>query len=348
MEYRLFGRTGVRVSRLVLGCMNFGGRTDEAEAARIIGTALDAGIIMLDTANVFGHEPGDFTFGRGRSEEIVGRALRGRRDEVFLASKVHYPMGEGPNASGNSRRHIIEQCEASLRRLGTDRIDLYQLHGFDVDVPIDESLHALDDLSRRGLIRYAGASGFPAWRHVEAMWAAKEWRLRRLVSEQPPYNLLDRRIERELIRMAQTYDLAVIVWSPLAGGYLTGGYRMGVEPPVESRFGTFWREWGREHDKPEVHQVVAGLGALAAGKGCHLATLALAWVIHQPGVTAPIIGPRTVAHLASALKAFDVEFTDEDRRRIDALVPPGHAVVPYYAGGAELWQSWKASALAWR
>jgi aryl-alcohol dehydrogenase-like predicted oxidoreductase len=274
--------------------------------------------------------------------------LRLRRDEVFLATKVHFPMGADPNARGNSGRHIVEQCEASLRRLGTDRIDLYQLHAFDPDVPIDESLNALDNLTRRGLIRYGGASGFPPWRHVEAMWAASQSRLRRLVSEQPPYNLLDRRIERELIPMVQTYDLAVIIWSPLAGGYLCGQYRPNAGPPAGSRFDTFWREWGKEHDKPSVHEVVTGLEALAADKGCSPSALALAWVMHQPGVTAPIIGPRTLPQLEAAIAACQIGVTEDDRQRVDKLVPPGQAVVPYYGGGAELWDSWKASARAWR
>ena len=226
------GRTGVRVSPLCLGCMNFGGRTNEADSIRIIDHAIDAGINFIDTANVYGHEPGDYHTGRGRSEMIVGKALQdsSKRASVVLATKVHYSMSDDPNMRGNSRRHIIEQCEASLRRLNLDYIDLYQLHAADPNVPIDETLRALDDLVRSGKVRYIGASGFPAWKLTESLWAAKEHGLNRFISEQPPYNILDRRVERELLPMARTYGIAVIPWSPLAGGFLTGRYQRGCTP----------------------------------------------------------------------------------------------------------------------
>ncbi|MDD5201444.1 MAG: aldo/keto reductase, partial [Terrimicrobiaceae bacterium] len=216
MEYRSFGRTGVKVSPLCLGCLNFGGKSDFDVSSRIIGRALDAGINFLDTANVYG---------RGRSEEVTGEALQriGGRDRVFLATKVRGLMDErDPNAMGNSRRHIIAQCEASLRRLRTDYIDLYQIHRPQSDVPIDETLRALDDLVRSGKIRYAGSSTYAAWQLMESLMVSRELGIGRFVSEQPPYNLLDRRIERELIPFARTYSFALVPWSPLGGGLLTG------------------------------------------------------------------------------------------------------------------------------
>src|SRR4028118_2076139 len=212
MEYRSLGRTGVKVSELCLGCMMFGGRTGEEDSFGIIDRAIDAGINFLDTANVYS---------RGASEEVAGKALepKGKRDSVVLATKVHGVMDENdPNAGGNHRRHIMEQCEASLRRLGVDHVDLYQIHRPSSEVPIDETLRALDDLIRAGKVRYAGTSTFAAWQLVEALWAAKELGSNRFVTEQPPYHLLDRRIERELIPFAQTYGGALIPWSPLAGG----------------------------------------------------------------------------------------------------------------------------------
>ena len=213
LEYRNFGRTGVKVSNLCLGCMMFGGKTNAPDSYAIIDRAIDAGINFLDTANVYS---------RGKSEEITGDALKrnGKRQNVILATKVHGQMGEDPNQFGNSRRHIIEQCEASLRRLQTDYIDLYQIHRPQPDIPIDETLRAMDDLIRSGKVRYIGTSTFAAWQVVESLWISKELGLNRFICEQPPYHILDRRIERELIPMAQTFGMAVIPWSPLAGGML--------------------------------------------------------------------------------------------------------------------------------
>ena len=230
MNYRPLGRTGVKVSELCLGCMMFGAKTELEESCRMIDRALDGGINFLDTANVYS---------RGKSEEFTGEALKrnGKRDRVVLATKVHGAMDDAdPNASGNSRRHIIQQCEASLRRLKTDWIDLYQLHRPSTDIPIDETVRALDDLIRAGKVRYIGTSTFGAWQVVEALWAAKELGLNRFVSEQPPYNLLDRRIERDLVPMAQTYGLALIPWAPMASGFLTGKYkRTGADPAAARR-----------------------------------------------------------------------------------------------------------------
>src|ERR671917_2015401 len=228
MQYRSLGRTGTQVSELCLGCMMFGGRTDESPSWDIIDRAIDAGINFLDTANVYS---------RGRSEEVVGKALKrnGKRAQIVLATKVHGKMADDdPNAQGNNRRHIIAQCDASLRRLQTDYIDLYQIHRPDSQEPMDETLRALDDLIRAGKVRYIGTSTYAAWQVLESLWMSKELGLNRMVCEQPPYHLLDRRIERELVPLAQTYGLALIPWSPLAGGFLTGKYSRG-ETRAEGR-----------------------------------------------------------------------------------------------------------------
>lgn len=340
MDYRSLGRTGVQVSALCLGSMNFGGRAAEADAIAIIDQALDAGVNFIDTANVYGHEPQNFAVGRGRSEEIIGRALKrgAKRDGVVLASKAYFPMSDAPNAQGSSRYHLIAACEDSLRRLQTDHIDLYQLHHPSNVIPIDETLRALDDLIRAGKVRYIGSSSFGAWQIVEALWAAKEYGLNRFVSEQPVYNLLDRRAERELLPMAQTYGIAVIPWSPTAGGLLTGRYRRGEKPPADSRYDAFWKA-------PDVFtegafDVLDAVEALAAEKGCTPAQLALAWCMAQPGVTAPIIGPRTVDQLADSLGACGVTITAEDRQQLDAAAPAGDKVSPFYGSDGFAWIPW--------
>jgi aryl-alcohol dehydrogenase-like predicted oxidoreductase len=323
MEYRNLGRTGVQVSPLCLGGMLFGEQTDEAQALTIIDCALDAGLNFLDTANIYN---------RGRSEEIIGRALRrnGRRARVVLATKVHGRMDEhDPNAWGNSRRHILEQCEASLRRLQTDVIDLYQLHRPLSTIPIDETLRALDDLVRSGKVRYLGTSTFAAWQLVEALWVSKELGLHRLVCEQPPYHLLDRRIERELVPMAQTYGLALLPWSPLAGGFLSGKYRRGETPPPGSRLGQS-PQGTDPHFTDAAFQVLEVVTALAHEKQATPSQLALAWVAQQPGVTSAIIGPRTPMQFEDCLGAMDVQLTAEDRLRLDMVASPGRATVPYY------------------
>lgn len=312
------------MSELCLGCMMFGGRTGEKDSIEIIDRALDAGINFLDTANVYS---------RGRSEEVVGKALGrdGKRERVFLATKVHGRMDDDdPNAAGNHRRHIIEQCEASLKRLQTDHIDLYQIHRPDSKVPIDETLRALDDLIHAGKVLYAGTSTFAAWQIVESLWAAKELGLNRFVTEQPPYHLLDRRIERELVPMAQTYGVALIPWSPLAGGFLTGKYRREQEAPQDSRYGLEPRRLGRNHFVEEAWRVLEVVEELAKEKGCTPGQLALAWCKDQPGITSPIIGPRTMEQLEDNLGALDVEITDSDRARLDEVAPPGRASVFYY------------------
>ncbi|GAB4331226.1 MAG: aldo/keto reductase [Dehalococcoidia bacterium] len=324
MKYRALGRTGVQVSSLCLGCMMFGGRTPPEDSHEIIARAIDAGVNFLDTANVYS---------RGRSEEATGAALKklGVRHRVVLATKFHGVMDEEePNARGNSRRHIIEQCEASLRRLQTDYIDLYQVHRPQPDIPIDETLRALDDLVRAGKVRYIGTSTFGAWQVVESLWIAKELGLNRFVCEQPPYNILDRRVERELLPMAQTFGIATIPWSPLGGGLLTGKYRRGEPPPPGSRFGGPLPERLRRRMTEAIYDVVEGLEPIAQEKGVTLSQLALAWCMQQPGVTSPIIGPRTMEQLEDNLGALEVAISDDDRARIDELVPPGRMVSPFY------------------
>jgi aryl-alcohol dehydrogenase-like predicted oxidoreductase len=322
-DYRLFGRTGVKVSPLTLGCMMFGGKTDLAESCRIIDRALDAGINMLDTANVYS---------RGRSEEVTGEALQrnGRRDRVFLATKVHGNMDDlDPNAQGNSRRHIIQQCEASLRRLRTDYIDLYQIHRPQSDLAIDETLRALNDLIVSGKVRYIGASTFGAWQIVESLWASKEHGLHRFVCEQPPYNLLDRRIERELLPVARTYGLALIPWSPLGGGLLTGKYRRNQPAPADARYANP-APFQQRRLNERIHDLIEPLAVMAANKGVTLSQLALAWTMQQPGITSPIIGPRTLAQLEDNIGAVSVEFIADDLKKIDELIPPGDYIAPFY------------------
>ncbi len=324
MNYRPLGRTGVKVSELCLGCMMFGAKTELEESCRMIDRALDLGVNFLDTANVYS---------RGISEEVTGAALKrnGKRDRVVLATKVHGQMADDdPNASGNSRRHILQQCDASLRRLQTDWIDLYQLHRPSTDIPLDETLRALDDLIRAGKVRYIGTSTFAAWQIVEALWIAKELGLNRFVCEQPPYNLLDRRIERELIPMAQTYGLALIPWAPIASGFLTGKYKRSGPDPADARLkrddaGKWgWRNYTAAFD------ILDRVEQLAQAKGCTPSQLAIAWCAQQPGITSPIVGPRTMEQLEDNLKAAEVKITDADRRTLDEVAPPAGVTVPYY------------------
>lgn len=330
MDYQNFGRTGVPVSVLCLGCMNFGDKTNEADSIAIIDRALAGGINFVDTANVYQ---------RGRSEEILGKALKnnGKRNQIVLATKVHGRMVDNEIlAAGNNRRHIIEQCEASLRRLETDYIDLYQIHRPESEIAIDETLRALDDLVRAGKVRYLGTSSFPAWQIMESLWASKELHLNRFVCEQPPYHLLDRSIERELVPMAKTYGVALIPWSPLARGFLSGKYQRGMEIPDDSRFAADLQKAPafvnrtKQHFSDMAYGVLEMVETLAKEKGCTTSQIALAWVMRQPGITSPIIGPRTLGHLEESLGAVDVKFTDEDYARLNAVSEPEQAIVPYY------------------
>ncbi len=324
-EYRSLGRTGVKVTPLCLGCMNFGGKTSPEDAAKIIDRAIDAGINFIDTANAY-H--------RGKSEEAVGDALQanGQRDGIVLATKVFAPMADNdPNARGLSRRHITMQCDASLRRLKTDWIDLYQVHRPMSDIPIDETLRALDDLIRAGKVRYVGTSTYAAWQIMESLGVSRELGLNRFVTEQPPYHLLDRRIERELLPMARTYGIAILPWSPLAGGFLTGKYRPGEKPPEGSRFAGSGGGQRMDRMFSDVgFTVLKRVEEIAQEKNCSVSQLSLAWCMRQPGVTSPIIGPRTMEQLEDNLKALDVEITDEDRKRLDEVAPPGEVIAPFY------------------
>ena len=320
MEYRAFGRTGVKVSPLCLGAMNFGGPTEEAESIEIINCALDGGINFVDTSN---------SYNAGVSEQIVGKALKenGKREQIFLATKVYNPQGEGPNERGGSRYHIVKACEDSLRRLQTDHIDLYQLHRPVLDVPQEETLRAFDDLIHAGKVLYIGASTHPAWKVMEALAISERYHLARYVSEQPPYNLLDRRIENELIPLAQQYGLAILPWSPLGGGILAGRYAQGM--PEDSRAA----RWGgamRDRVTDAGVEAARKLDALARERSLTSAQLALLWVKDQPGVTSPIIGPRTMEQMQSFLPVMEIQLSEADRPLFDEIVHPGNAVADFH------------------
>jgi aryl-alcohol dehydrogenase-like predicted oxidoreductase len=322
MDYRNLGRTGVKVSPLCLGTMVFGRSTNEADSIAIIEHALGQGINFIDTANAYS---------QGASEGFTGKALArsGRRAQVVLATKAFFPMdSEDPNARGVSRRHLIDACEASLKRLGTDWIDLYQLHRPDAAVPIDESLRALDDLIRAGKIRYIGTSMFAGWKIVEALWAARELGLNRFVTEQSAFNLLDRTAEREVLPAARSFGVGVLSWGPLCGGLLSGKYRRG-DVAAEGRWHGGKDNFGRPVTDAAFNVIEAHI-AHAADKGCSPSQLALAWNAAQPGVVAPIVGPRTLEQLIDNLGAIDVAVTAEDCARIDAVVAPKSVALPYY------------------
>jgi len=304
--------------------MMFGGRTEAKESYAIIDRAIDAGINFLDTANVYS---------RGESEKVTGEALKrnGKRERIVLATKVRSRMDDDdPNARGNSRRHIIAQCDASLQRLQTDYIDLYQIHRPESAVPIDETLRALDDLVTAGKLRYIGTSTFAAWQAMESLWVSDRLGLNRFVTEQPPYNILDRRIERELIPFARSYGYGIIPWSPIAGGLLTGKYRREDEGPADARFNVNPAPHLAKRKTEALYDVVEGLEPIAQEKGVSLAQLSLAWVAQRPGVTSPIIGPRTMEQLEDNLGALEVKISKDDEELIDALVAPGGSVASFY------------------
>jgi aryl-alcohol dehydrogenase-like predicted oxidoreductase len=297
--------------------MMFGawGNTDHEDSVRIIHAALDAGINFVDTADVYS---------QGESEEIVGKALAGRRDDVVLATKAHGAMGKDPNEQGNSRRWLVREVESSLRRLQTDHIDLYQIHRPSPDTDIEETLDALTDLQRAGKIRYFGSSTFPAAQIVQGQWAAEKRHSGRFVTEQPPYSLLVRGIEREVLPVCQQYGMGTLVWSPLAGGWLSGKWRKGQDAPVSSRADRM----GARYDLSDpVNQrkldAADALAELAESNGTSLVELAIAFTIRHPGVTSAIIGPRTMEQLTSQLPAADLVLSDEVLDAIDAIVPPG-------------------------
>ncbi|OHV31782.1 MULTISPECIES: aldo/keto reductase [Pseudofrankia] len=326
MDYRVLGRTGVRVSPLCLGAMMFGawGNPDHDDSIKIIHRALDAGVNFIDTADVYS---------AGESEEIVGRALAGRRDDIVLATKLYMPMGPGPNQRGLSRRWIVAEVENSLRRLGTDWIDLYQVHRPDPSADIDETLGALTDLVRAGKIRYFGSSTFPAHEVVEAQWAAERRGRERFVTEQPPYSLLVRGIEADLLPVAQKYGLGVLPWSPLAGGYLSGRHTRDGGEVTSTRMARIPHRFDLSvpENQRKVDAAIA-FGDLAAEAGITLIELALAFVLRHPAVTSAIIGPRTMEHLESQLTGADVTLDEATLDRIDEIVPPGVNLNPQDAG----------------
>jgi len=331
MEYRSLGRTGIQVSPLCLGAMMFGswGEPDHDTSIATIHAALDAGINFIDTADVYS---------QGESEVIVGKALAGgRRDDVVLATKVHMQMGipvespvgtkGDPNKRGNSRRWIVTEVENSLRRLNTDWIDLYQIHRPDPETDIEETLGALTDLQREGKIRAFGSSTFPAHQIVQAQWASERRGLGRFVTEQPPYSLLVRGIEADVLPVAQEYGMGVLPWSPLAGGWLTGGYRKDADLPESSRRNRMPARYDMSNpDNQRKLDAADALGQLADDAGLPLIHLAIAFVMQHPAVTAPIIGPRTLDHLKSQIGAADVTLSAEILDKIDDIVPPGSTI----------------------
>jgi aryl-alcohol dehydrogenase-like predicted oxidoreductase len=318
MNHRTLGRTGMKVTPLCLGAMMFGewGNPDHDESVRIIHRALDAGINFIDTADVYS---------RGESEEIVAKALAGgKRDNVVLATKIHGTMGDDPNEFGNSRRWIVREVENSLRRLKTDWIDLYQIHRPEADTDIDETLGALSDLIHQGKVRAIGSSTFPASQIVEAQWVAEKRGRERFVCEQPPYSMLIRGIEADILPTCARYDMGVIPWSPLGGGWLSGKWRKGSEPPQSSRAERLPQRFDLSIPGNQAKlEATEQLAQLADEAGMTLIEMAIAFVINHPVVTAAIIGPRTMEQLESQLTAADVTLSADVLDKIDAIVPPG-------------------------
>jgi aryl-alcohol dehydrogenase-like predicted oxidoreductase len=317
MEYRNLGVTGLKVSELCLGAMMFGawGNPDHDDSIKIILRAIDAGINFIDTADVYS---------AGESEQIVAKAIAGRRDSLVVATKVHGQMGRDPNMQGNSRRWIIQECEHSLRRLGTDYIDLYQIHRPDPQIDIDETLAALTDLVRQGKVRYLGSSTFPASAIVEAQWVAQRRNRERFVCEQPPYSILVRGVESEVLPTCQKYGMGVIPWSPLAGGWLSGRWRKGADDLTSRRAERIPARYDLSQPGNQAKLEAADtLGGLAEESGMTLIHMALAFVLQHPAVTSAIIGPRTMDHLESQLGAVDVNLDPAILDRIDEIVPPG-------------------------
>jgi aryl-alcohol dehydrogenase-like predicted oxidoreductase len=342
MEYRTLGGTGVQVSTQCLGTMMLGawGNSDHDAGVRIVHQALDAGINFVDTADVYS---------AGESEEIVGKALRHRRDDVVLATKVHGGMGPGPNERGNSRVWITREIEASLRRLKTDHVDLYQLHRSDPATDVEETLGALTDLQRQGKIRYFGSSTFAAWQLVEAAWTADRRGLARLRTEQPPYSILARQIELDVLPVAARYGMGVLVWSPLNRGWLTGRYRREAfdrSPEARSsRVGGRGMGWQFDETRPEIQRkldAVEALTKVAADAGVSLTHLAIAFSLAHPAVTSTIIGPRTEEQLADLLAGADLQLDAATLDAIDAIVPPGTVVDPRDRGWDPWWMETEA------
>jgi aryl-alcohol dehydrogenase-like predicted oxidoreductase len=327
MEYRQLGKSGLRISMLTMGTMTFGGRgnfakvgsTEVTEARRQVDMCLDAGVNLIDTADVYSG---------GLSEEIVGEILQGRRDDVLLATKVRMAMGSGPNDAGLSRQHVITGCEASLRRLGTDHIDLYQVHEWDGQTPLEETLSALDLLVQQGKVRYVGASNYAAWQLMKALGIAARLDLAPLVSQQIYYSLQAREAEYELIPLAVDQGLGVLVWSPLAGGLLSGKYRRNHQAPVGSRQLSDWDE-PPVYDQENLHDIVEILISIGLGHGVSAAQVALAWTLGRPAVTSLVIGARTAEQLADNLAAASLVLSADERARLDAASAPA-LIYPFW------------------
>ncbi len=326
MDYRTLGQTGLKVSELCLGAMMFGawGNTDHDDCTRITHAALDAGINFIDTADVYS---------RGESEEILAQALRGRRDNLVLATKCHMPMGADPNMQGSSRRWIMRACEDSLRRLGTDYIDLFQIHRLDEATTHEETLGALTDLVRAGKVRYLGSSTYPPSAIVEAQWVAERRNLERFVCEQPPYSVIYRGIETEALPTCQRYGMGVICWGPLGGGWLSGRWRKGMQEMESSRANRVPSRYDLSTpDNQSKLDAVEDLTLLAEEAGLSLIHLSLAFALNHPAITAAIIGPRTMEHLESQLGAAEVHLSGDLLDRIDKIAPPGSNFTPGDSG----------------
>jgi aryl-alcohol dehydrogenase-like predicted oxidoreductase len=327
MDYRQLGRSGLRVSQIALGTMTFGDRGSEAatggvgvdEARRLVDQALEAGVNLIDTADVYA---------AGRSEEIVGEVLEGRRDEVVLATKARFTMRPGPNGGGLSRGYLISACEASLRRLRTDYIDLYQVHERDGETPVEETLDALDTLVHQGKVRYVGCSNLSGWHVMKALGVAERLGFERYVSEQIYYSVLDREAEYELVPLAVDEGLGVLVWSPLAGGLLTGKYRRGVEAPAGARHATDWKE-PPIYDEEHLYDVIDVLVEVAEAYGRSPAQVALAYLADKPAVTSVIVGARSSAQLADNLGAAGLVLDGAARARLDDVSAP-RLIYPYW------------------
>ncbi len=315
MEYRNLGRTGLKVSELCMGTMQFGWTASEETAFQVLDTAYHAGLNFLDTADIYsGWAPGN---PGGVAEEIIGRWMKQSgipRDQVVISTKVRGRMGEGPNAEGLSRAHILSAAEDSLRRLGTGYIDLYQAHWYDESTPIEETLSAMDDLVRQGKVRYTGCSNYPAWRLAEALWAARHFGLARYDSLQPHYNLVHREeFERELAEVCRAYGLGVLPYSPLAGGFLTGKYRKGEALPESARAGGSQRYFNNSN-----WVLLDEMKAVGQEKGgCSISQVALAWLLSDPLITSPIIGPRSLEQLQDNLGAAGLRLSPEEKQRLD-------------------------------
>jgi aryl-alcohol dehydrogenase-like predicted oxidoreductase len=314
MHYHSLGSSGVQVSELCLGAMMFGGATPEAQSIHIIHRAIDDGINFIDTANIYA---------KGESERIVGKAIRDRRDQVVLATKVKVAVRDRPNDSGSSRYHILREVEQSLRRLGLDHIDLYYLHQYDWQTPLEESLRALDDLVRNGKVRYIGCSNFYAYQVCEGLWIADRRNLERFACIQPLYNIVNRDAEVEMFPMCQAHGVGVVAYSPLARGVLTGKYRAGEKPPEDSRAARGDTRIHQTELRDDSFHVARELALLAQQKGVALSQFAVAWVLANPIVTSAIIGPRTLEQYEDYLQALKCPITPDDETVVDRLVPPG-------------------------